>query len=55
VVELNSTQLVKSLFPEDEFITVAQLRERFLNFENDLVKGKQENEVRIRLKQDFDL
>src|SRR5690606_21333881 len=52
VVELNSTQLVKSLFPEDEFITVAQLRERFLNFENDLVKGKQENEVRIRLKQD---
>jgi len=50
VVEVGQQQIMDTLFPSQEMTTLEDLHKRFLALEADLKKGKQENEVRIKLK-----
>ena len=50
VVEIDSEKIMETLFPSQEMTTLEELHKRFLALEADLKQGKQENEVRIKLK-----
>ena len=50
VVEVGQQQIMETLFPSHEMTTLEDLHKRFLALEADLKQGKQENEVRIKLK-----
>jgi len=50
VVEIDSEKIMEALFPSQEMTTLEELHKRFLALEADLKQGKQENEVRIKLK-----
>jgi len=50
VVELDRENLINTLFPSDEMITMEQLRKRFIEIENELKKNRQVEEIRIKLK-----
>lgn len=50
IVEVGQQQILDTLFPSQEMTTLEDLHKRFLSLESDLKRGKQENEVRIKLK-----
>ena len=50
IVELDSEQIIKALFPSQEMTTLEDFRKRFFALEHDIKKNKQESEVRIKLK-----
>lgn len=50
IVEVGQQQILDTLFPSQEMTTIEDLHKRFLSLESDLKRGKQENEVRIKLK-----
>lgn len=50
VVEIDSEKIMETLFPSQEMTTLEELHKRFLALESDLKQGKQENEIRIKLK-----
>ena len=50
IVEMDRDSIITTLFPNEEMITMEDLRKRFYAFVEDLKKNRQENEIRIKLK-----
>jgi len=50
VVDISVQDIIKTLFPDDEMITIEELKKRFFSLESELTKGKKESEIRIKLK-----
>jgi len=50
IQEIDRDELIQTLFPNDQMITLEDLRKAFLNWETNLKKNKVESDIRIRLK-----
>ncbi|MFW9940470.1 MAG: BREX-3 system P-loop-containing protein BrxF [Candidatus Thorarchaeota archaeon] len=49
IVEVDKDNVIATLFPGEEMITLEDLRKQFLVLENDLRKNRPESEIRIKL------